>query len=124
VTERAQHRCEYCLLHQDDTTFTHPIDHIVAIKHGGTTDETNLALSCIDCNRNKGSDLTSIDPATGEITPLFNPRRDDWHEHFRLQDATVVGVTAAGRTTVYLLQMNESARVTERGWLIVLGRYP
>lgn len=124
VTERAQYRCEYCLLHQDDTAFTHPVDHIIALKHGGITDEPNLALSCIDCNRNKGSDLTSIDPTTGEITPLFHPRRDNWHEHFRLQGAAIVGISATGRTTVYLLQMNESARITERGLLIGLGRYP
>ncbi|MCB0098392.1 MAG: HNH endonuclease [Caldilineaceae bacterium] len=52
VAERAQGRCEYCLLHQDDTPFTHPLDHIIAIRHGGATTAENLALACIDCNQN------------------------------------------------------------------------
>ena len=124
VIDRAQHRCEYCLVHQDDTAFTHPVDHIIAIKHGGRTDETNLALACIDCNRNKGSDLTSIDPLTGLITPLFHPRLNQWHEHFQLEGAMIVGITGIGRTTVYLLQMNDAARLVERNLLVILGRYP
>jgi len=37
VIERAKGKCEYCLVHQDDTPFTHPIDHIIAIRHGGQT---------------------------------------------------------------------------------------
>ncbi len=41
VIERAKSVCEYCLLHQDDTAFTHPIDHIIALKHGGKTASEN-----------------------------------------------------------------------------------
>jgi hypothetical protein len=36
VMERAGHRCEYCLLHQDDSFTPHQIDHIVSRKHGVT----------------------------------------------------------------------------------------
>ena len=50
VTERANGRCEYCHLHQDDTPLTHPIDHIIALKHGGLTIAENLALACLECN--------------------------------------------------------------------------
>jgi hypothetical protein len=32
----------------------------------------------------KGSDIASLDPLTGELVPLFNPRRDSWPDHFRL----------------------------------------
>src|SRR5438067_23210 len=73
VIERALGKCEYCLLHQDDTPFTHPIDHIIAVRHGGKTVADNLACACLECNRNKGADLTTIDPLTGAITPLFHP---------------------------------------------------
>lgn len=66
VVERAVGRCEYCLLHQADTPFSHQIDHILPLKHGGETIAKNLALACLDCNRYKGSDLAAIDPISGE----------------------------------------------------------
>lgn len=37
VIERAKGRCEYCLIHQDFSIYTHEIDHIIAVKHGGET---------------------------------------------------------------------------------------
>src|SRR5262245_35673880 len=46
---------------------------------------SNLALACFDCNRYKGSDLASLDPETGSLTPLFNPRLDDWSTHFETE---------------------------------------
>jgi 5-methylcytosine-specific restriction endonuclease McrA len=45
VIEPAQGRCEYCLIHQDFSIYTHEIDHIIAVKHGGQTLSENLALS-------------------------------------------------------------------------------
>lgn len=115
--------CEYCLLHQDDTPFTHPIDHIVAVKHGGKTVSENLALACIDCNRYKGSDLTAIDPETGTIVRLFDPRTQNWSEHFSLQDAQIVGATPTGRATLFLLRVNEPRRIQQRLLLISINRY-
>ncbi len=73
VYERADGCCEYCLISETVTFAAHQIDHIIAEKHGGQTVEENLALSCALCNKYKGSDLTSIDPETGEIVRLFNP---------------------------------------------------
>jgi len=70
VYERAKGRCEYCLIRDDDVYSPHEVDHIYAEKHGGATTEANLCLSCFDCNRHKGSDLTSLDPDTGEIARL------------------------------------------------------
>ena len=55
VIERASGRCEYCLIHQDFSIYTHEVDHIIAVKHGGETIADNLALSCLSCNRHKGS---------------------------------------------------------------------
>lgn len=47
-------------------------------KHDGSDDADNLCLACFDCNMYKSHDLTEFDPDTGEITPLFNPRQQDW----------------------------------------------
>jgi hypothetical protein len=32
VIERASGLCEYCIIHQDDTPFSHQIDHVIALK--------------------------------------------------------------------------------------------
>jgi HNH endonuclease len=84
VVERASNCCEYCLLHQDLAASTHQVDHVIAEKHRGQTSLDNLALSCTVCNRRKGSDIGSIDPQTGNLVSLFNPRTQQWVDHFRL----------------------------------------
>lgn len=124
VRQRAGDRCEYCRLHIDDAFFAHETDHIIAQKHGGQTDEPNLCLSCFDCNRHKGSDIASLDPDTGQLARLFNPRREPWQEHFALEGVEIVGLTPIGRATVRLLHMNARERLLERTALIALGRYP
>ena len=124
VVERAHGCCEYCLLNQDDSPDTHHIDHVVAVKHGGQTVSENLAYACAECNRYKGTDFATIDLATGAIVSLFNPRTQQWHEHFALNGARIVGLTAAGRVTVELLHLNSDARLLERETLIADGRYP
>ena len=78
VIERAGNRCEYCLLPSEVAFFPHEVDHVVAEKHGGATDLDNLALACWRCNRHEGSDLTSFDPQTRQLSPLFNPRTQVW----------------------------------------------
>ena len=67
VRLRATGRCEYCGLLETLGFFEHQIDHIIAVKHGGTSELSNLALSCTLCNRHKGSDIASIDPESGMI---------------------------------------------------------
>lgn len=76
VAERARSCCEYCLLDERDSYTPHQVDHIVSQKHGGTSDSQNLAWACTRCNAWKGSDVSAIDPETGEAIPLFHPRRD------------------------------------------------
>jgi hypothetical protein len=114
VEARAARCCEYCLLPADVAFFPHEVDHVIATKHGGATDATNLAFACWRCNRHKGTDLGSFDPQTGAFCFLFNPRTQHWIEHFTLQDATLVGMTAEGRTTVRLLQLNTEDRIAEQ----------
>ena len=50
VAVRAHHRCEYCLMHQDDMFVSFEVDHIVALKHGGGNELSNLAYTCPHCN--------------------------------------------------------------------------
>ena len=100
VRERAGHRCEYCHLPQAvEPFFTYHIEHIVARQHGGGDDDLNLALACYDCNSHKGPNLTAFDPSTGSLVRLFQPRQDNWDEHFELNGIVIVGRTAIGRAT-------------------------
>ncbi len=122
--QRADYRCEYCYLHEDDSLYRHEIDHIIPLKHRGTTEANNLCLACLECNRYKGSDFASFDVETDEIIRLFHPRRDDWHNHFTLDNARVVSLSAIGRVTVFVLQINPPDRLRVRQALVESGRYP
>ncbi len=121
IYERASGCCEYCLTPEAAGLAAHEVDHIIAEKHGGPTQGDNLALSCALCNKRKGSDLSSLDPATGEIEPLYNPRRGRWADHFQLNGAEFVPLTATGRTTIQFLQLNTPERITERELLLAAG---
>jgi hypothetical protein len=121
ICERAIYRCEYCLLPESSALLSHEIDHIIAKKHGGLTESDNLALSCALCNKHKGSDVASIDSATGEVTALYHPRRCRWSEHFQPQDAAWVPLTPIGSVTARLLQFNRLDRIEERKLLIEAG---
>jgi HNH endonuclease len=117
VRARASGCCEYCGISERFTLAEHEIDHVIARKHGGATEESNLALSCTLCNRFKGSDIASIDPESSLLVPLFNPRTDRREEHYRLHNGEFVALTAIGRATVRLLRLNIPARVRERNLL-------
>jgi hypothetical protein len=100
------------------------VDHVIAVKHGGPTILDNLALACLHCNLHKGTDIASLDPATGALTPLFNPRTDSWSDHFACSGPLVVGRTAVGRATVRLLQLNDSLLVAVRESLAGEAMWP
>lgn len=124
VFERAAGHCEYCRVHQADSSNRHTMDHVVSLAHEGETDEQNLALACMHCNRAKGSNLSGIDPFTRRVVRLFNPRRQRWNTHFGLEGAAIVGRTPTGRATAKLLRMNEPKRLEERLYLQLIGHYP
>lgn len=94
--------------------FPTTVDHVVAEKHGDITDADNLAFTCWRCNRYKGTDLGSFDPQAGAFSFLFNPRTQQWAEHFTFEGTTIVGLTPEGRTTIKLLQINSEERLAER----------
>lgn len=124
VTERARNCCEYCLVSEDDENVSFHIEHIIAEKHGGKTTANNLCLSCPACNLYKGTDLASIDWETELITPLFNPRKQKWLDHFQLNGIVIEPRTPEGRVTVFLLKLNQSERLAERHLWVQLGSYP
>jgi len=124
VTRRAGEQCEYCRFPQTASLFTFEMEHIIAEKHDGITNAENLALSCPYCNRFKGTDLGSIDPETQQLTPFFNPRLQQWSDHFRLEGGTIVPLTPEGRVTAKILQFNIPERILEREQLIAIREYP
>src|SRR5207248_11129674 len=99
------------------------IDHIIAEVHGGRTAASNLALSCLHCNRHKGPNLSGIDPQTRLLTRLFHPRRHSWSYHFRWDGARLRGRTAIGRTTIRVLRIDAPLRVMLREELIAAGLF-
>lgn len=58
------------------------------------------------------------------VTMLFDPRRDHWDDHFRINEGIIEPLTATGRVTVALLHFNDGKYVEERVGLIELDRYP
>ena len=121
VRERSARHCEYC--HLPDLlphTMRFHLEHILARQHGGLTVLENLAWSCQPCNDLKGPNLSGVDPDTSAIVQLFHPRRDRWEEHFAFDGFEVVGLSAVGRTTVWLLQMNAPDRLR---WRAALRRH-
>ena len=123
VRARAEDRCEYCRLPRPAQLMPFHIEHIIAKQHGGSDDPENLAWSCDRCNAYKGPNLSSIDPSTGDIVAIYHPRQNIWGDHFIVRDAKIEGVSATGRATIRLLQMNAKRRVEVRRELIDEGLF-
>src|SRR6516165_1268116 len=111
IRDRAGDVCEYCLLPQFCTTLPHEIDHIRAKKHHGPTTLQNTCLACAYCNAAKGTNVAGFDPESGELVPLFNPRTQRWNEHFTWRGSTLIGLTAIGRATIDVLNINSAERL-------------
>ena len=101
------------------------VEHIIARQHldAAIDDPARLAYACDRCNAFKGPNLTSIDPQSGELVKVYDPRSEVWTDHFALAEGIIVGLTAIGRATVRLLHMNDARRVELRlRWLGEGGR--
>jgi hypothetical protein len=101
----------------DEPFFRYQLEHCTARQHGGTNDESNLALSCPHCNRHKGPNLAGLDPLDGTMVALFHPRLQRWEEHFAFHGPVIVGLTPVGRATVRVLAMNAPLRIELRALL-------
>lgn len=122
VRKRAGFRCEYCRVHEDDEPFAMHVEHVVAKKHGGVDDSSNLALSCQSCNLGKSSNLSGL--LRGEVVALFHPRRQQWNRHFRWYGPRLVGKTKCGKATIPVLNINAADRVALRQALLALKSFP
>lgn len=124
VRERATHRCEYCLLPQAASPFfTFHIEHILATQHIQDDSLDNLCLACPHCNLHKGPNLTTVDPVSRELIPLFHPRKQEWRDHFTVEDARIEGLSETGAATSRLLKMNDADQVEIRARLIFRGEF-
>jgi hypothetical protein len=114
VEVRAAARCEYCRMLQALQGATFHVEHIIPDSRGGPSELDNLAWACPGCNLRKTNRTDAVDPQTGEVVPLFHPRKDCWSVHFRFEGYRLVGQTATGRATVELLDLNHPRRLLIR----------
>lgn len=126
VAEESHHRCSYCLTPRQFTAKLLHVEHIIPLVAGGRSTIDNLCLACELCNSYKGTRTYGYDPMSRELVPLFNPRKQIWKEHFAWsEDGTqVIGLTAIGRATVVMLQLNHPFQVEARRWWVRAGWHP
>jgi hypothetical protein len=60
----------------------------------------------------------------GQISPLFDPRRQNWNDYFRLSRAGIQPLTAVAEATVRLLRVNDTLRVQKGLLLQQAGIHP
>lgn len=126
VSEQAGHRCGYCLASEAVVGAPMEVDHLIPESLGGLTEEENLWLACSLCNDHKGDRIAALDPETGEIVRLFNPRFQDWSEHFAWNEAgdRITGLTSTGRATILALNVNRPSLVRARQLWVIAGWHP
>ena len=116
IAQQTLSRCGYCLTQEIVSGIPLTLEHILPKAKGGKNTEENLWLSCRLCNEAKGTLTEAPDPQTGEMTPLFNPRRQRWKAHFKWSDngERIIGMTPTGRATVLALSLITEFRVRAR----------
>ena len=127
VREAARHRCGYCLSPQRLVMARLEIEHIIPVVKGGSSEESNLWLSCPLCNGAKSDRTSSVDPETGQDMPLFHPRIQVWSEHFRWSDdgLRILGCTPTGRATVAALHLDSDPdAILVRSYWVQAGWHP
>lgn len=124
IAVNAEFRCEYCRIHEDDQFYTFQVDHIISLKHGGTTELNNLAYTCSLCNQNKGSNLGTFLPNSKRLIRLFHPRKDKWATHFSIDFGEIIPKTLIASATIKVLDLNNVDRIILRQALMEEGRYP
>jgi len=102
------------------------IDHIIPLSKGGDDNEKNLWLICSTCNNAKYNKTEDFDSKTRKNISIFNPRSQDWHEHFQWsKDGTkIIGKTAAGRVTIVVLNLNRERFIRVRRNWVSAGWHP
>ena len=126
VRERAKGRCEYCLTSEALSGIRCQTDHIIPRSRGGPTTADNLCLACAACNGHKHARTHATDPVSATEVPLFNPRRQQWHEHFfwSTDGTEIIGQTPTGRATIAALKLNDVLIVAARSLWTGMGFHP
>jgi hypothetical protein len=126
VADRAGGCCEYCRCQERFATGRFSVEHIKPRALGGKTHLSNLALACQACNNAKFTKQFAPDPLTGELVPLYNPRKYRWGDHFdwSVDGSHIVGVSPTGRATVESLDLNRESVVNLRRIQVLLGLHP
>ncbi|MEW5860032.1 MAG: HNH endonuclease signature motif containing protein [Cyanobacteriota bacterium] len=126
VSARAKDYCEYCQSPGQFATESFTVEHIKPRQAGGETILENLAWSCFGCNSHKHTKTHDIDSETGENVALYNPRQQEWIEHFCWSDdfTEVIGKTPCGRATIKALCLNRRGVVNLRRLLVMAGLHP
>ncbi len=126
VRERAQFCCEYCFAQILFSSDSFSIEHIIPVVKNGLSVLDNLAFSCQRCNNHKYTATETIDPITGSIVPLYNPRVDIWAEHFKWNDdfTEILAISPTGRASVLRLHLNREGLVNLRRVLYQAGLHP
>jgi HNH endonuclease len=109
VRQRANFLCEYCHSSEEASTALFTLDHLIPQSLGGSDADENLALACHRCNSRRYNFTTAIDPLTQVSVPLFDPRKDEWSEHFiwSADGVRIIGITPIGRATCDRLDLND-----------------
>jgi len=123
---RAKYLCEYCLSPEYFSPDPFTADHIIPYSMGGSDDLINRALACWGCNGNKSDATHAFDPATGQLTMLYNPRTDNWADHFRWNESftLLIGISPVGRATIVQLKLNRENIINLRSVLHKAGHHP
>ncbi len=121
VAQRANYQCEYCRIHSNDMFLSFELDHIIPIKHGGTSDLENLAFACPHCNQHKGSDFVTI--SRKQIVRLFNPRVNNWLDHFEVINGEIISKSKIGEASIKIFRFNEADLIILRQILSKTGHY-
>ena len=126
LRQQAGDRCGYCRTSSCVTGHPLTVEHIVPLARGGTSDVSNLWMSCRRCNEFKGIQVEGSDPETGTQVLLFHPRQQHWVSHFAWSgDGTeIIGRTPCGRATVLALRMNNPDIVAARRLWVSVGWHP
>lgn len=112
VRQRSKYLCEYCHSPEYLSPDRFTIDHLLPKSLGGSDEPDNLALACHRCNERHYNFTVGLDPQTQEQVPLFNPRQQQWSEHFiwTKDGIKILGTTPTGRATCDRLDLNDERR--------------